>query len=91
MQSTAKQVKAAKHVVIVGGGPLGIEYAAEVVETFAGKSVTLVHSGARLLEAKKEKLGNFAKKWLEEHGVTVGVRRGKIPGNTGAMAWQVLR
>ncbi len=65
-------IKAAKHVVLVGGGPSGVETAAEVVSAFAGKQVTLVHGGERLLPALPPKAGAKAKAWLEAHGVKVG-------------------
>jgi hypothetical protein len=38
----------AKRVVIVGGGPVGVELAGEVRTAFAGTAVTIVHSGPAL-------------------------------------------
>ena len=57
--------------MVVGGGPAGVEVAAEIVEAHAGKQVTLVHPGAQLLNGTPPKAGAAAKKWLESHRVTV--------------------
>ncbi|CAL1715396.1 unnamed protein product [Somion occarium] len=39
----------AKHVVIVGGGPVGIETAGEIKDAYPDKKVTLVHSEKQLV------------------------------------------
>ena len=49
-----------------------MELAAEIVEAFAGKNVTMVHSGKRLFDTKPEKVGKNATEWLKAHGVKVG-------------------
>ncbi|CAM9743989.1 unnamed protein product, partial [Ectocarpus sp. 12 AP-2014] len=36
--------KAAKSILVIGGGPIGIEMAGEIMEEMPGKSVTLVTS-----------------------------------------------
>lgn len=66
-----EKLKAAKSVLIVGGGPTGVELAGEIVTDFPDKKVTLVHGGARLLEFVGEKAGAKALPWLESKGVTV--------------------
>ncbi|MEW5306047.1 MAG: hypothetical protein WDW36_008548 [Sanguina aurantia] len=71
LQGVYEQVKAAKSIVIIGGGASGVEYAAEIVEAFAGKALTVVGSGERLIPAMPPRCGNYAKKWLEKHGTTV--------------------
>ena len=44
-------IEAAQDIVIIGGGVVGVEMAAEIAETYAGagKRITLVHSRGRLL------------------------------------------
>ncbi|KAJ2846431.1 hypothetical protein J3B02_004411, partial [Coemansia erecta] len=42
-------VQRAKDILIVGGGPVGVEIAGEIAFAFKGKNVTLVHSAERLL------------------------------------------
>ncbi|EFJ43193.1 hypothetical protein VOLCADRAFT_96658 [Volvox carteri f. nagariensis] len=62
-------IRAAKSIVVVGGGPSGVEAAAEVVEAYAGKALTLVHSGKQLLPTAPPKGGAKAKKFLESRGI----------------------
>ena len=80
LKGTFTEVQNAKTIVIVGGGPLGVELAAEIVEAFAGKQVTLVHSGPRLFEGKPNKVGNASAEWLKAHGVKVGRYEQRILG-----------
>ncbi|PNW76355.1 hypothetical protein CHLRE_12g556228v5 [Chlamydomonas reinhardtii] len=71
LKALTEDIKASKSIVVVGGGPAGVEVAAEIVEAHAGKQVTLVHPGAQLLNGTPPKAGAAAKKWLESHRVTV--------------------
>ncbi|KXZ53435.1 NADH dehydrogenase [Gonium pectorale] len=64
-------IKGAKAIAVVGGGPAGVEAAAEIVEAYAGKKVTLVHPGKQLLSTLPPKAGATALKWLQAHGVEV--------------------
>ena len=43
-QQANSELKAAQKVLIVGGGPIGIEMAGEIMEEMPGKAVTLVTS-----------------------------------------------
>ncbi len=61
--------RAARTVVIVGGGAVGVETAAELRETIPHLRVILVHSGEKLLEDAPDKLGGWAMRYLVEHGV----------------------
>ncbi|GAA5873564.1 hypothetical protein JCM8547_005619 [Rhodosporidiobolus lusitaniae] len=82
-------------VLVVGGGPVGIEYAGEVAEHFKGaaqkKKITLVHSHETFLyeDGWKEKLNNSLAKQLKDAGVEVvlgqkvvsdGLKTGKVEG-----------
>ncbi|KAJ3196755.1 Apoptosis-inducing factor 2 [Irineochytrium annulatum] len=51
INAVADAVKAAKSVVIVGGGAVGIEITGEIATDHPGVHVTLIHSGAELLSA----------------------------------------
>lgn len=42
-------VAASKRVIVVGGGPCGIEFAGEIRDALPGADVTLLHAGAQLL------------------------------------------
>ena len=59
-------------VVIVGGGTVGVELAAEIAGTWGRhKVVTIVTPGDRLLERMPPRAGRLAQRWLEQKGVWV--------------------
>lgn len=66
-----EKIKASESVLIVGGGPSGVELAAEIEVDFPGKKVTLVHKGPRLLEFVGQKAADKALDWLESKKVEV--------------------
>ncbi|GFS31128.1 FAD/NAD(P)-binding oxidoreductase family protein [Actinidia rufa] len=59
-----EQIKSSNSILIVGGGPTGVELAGEVAVDFPDKKVTLVHRGSRLLEFIGHKAGRKALDWL---------------------------
>lgn len=59
----------ARHVVIVGGGAVGIEIAGELAETLPNLEVTLLHSGPRLLEAAPSKFSGWATEFLRKRNI----------------------
>eukprot|EP00803_Ostreobium_quekettii_P009912 evm.model.scf_942EXC.3 EVM.evm.TU.scf_942EXC.3 scf_942EXC:24897-28282(+) len=66
------QLVHAKKVVIVGGGTVGVELAAEVAGKWGKKkNVTLVASQERLLERMPAKASNYAAEWLRSKGVNL--------------------
>ncbi|GAA0155838.1 hypothetical protein Leryth_002802 [Lithospermum erythrorhizon] len=66
-----EKIKKANSILVVGGGPTGVELAAEITVDFPGKKVTLVHKGPRLLEFLGEKASNKALTWLKKKNVEV--------------------
>ncbi|KAL6500075.1 hypothetical protein OROGR_027985 [Orobanche gracilis] len=70
-QSEQEKIKSAKSILIVGGGPTGVELAAEIAIDFPDKKVTLVHRGSRLLGFIGEKAGKKALDWLVSKNVEV--------------------
>ncbi|CAN0923452.1 Ferroptosis suppressor protein 1 [Linum grandiflorum] len=66
-----ERIKSASSILIIGGGPTGVELAAEIAVDFPGKEVTLVHNGPRLLEFIGPKAGAKALKWLKSKKVEV--------------------
>jgi hypothetical protein len=58
-------ISGAEGVVIVGGGTVGVETAAAIVEAFPGKPVTVVTAAARLLDRMNTKASDYAAAWLE--------------------------
>jgi NADH dehydrogenase FAD-containing subunit len=64
-------LSAARRILIVGGGPLGVEMAGEIVETWPGRSVTVVESGARILGGTANSASAHATEFLTQRGVTL--------------------
>jgi len=48
-EEVAEKIKTAEHIVCVGGGPTGIESAAEIKERYPDKVVTLIHNKDTLM------------------------------------------
>src|ERR1700732_4666974 len=67
-------LSAARRILIVGGGPVGVEMAGEIVETWPGRSVTIVESGAHILGGTAKSASTHAAKFLEQRGVTLLAR-----------------
>lgn len=63
------RLRSARSVVIVGGGPIGVETAAELREAMPGVAVTLIHSQRQLLDKAPGKFADWAKQFLEDEGV----------------------
>ncbi|XP_027346968.1 apoptosis-inducing factor homolog B-like [Abrus precatorius] len=65
------KIKSAGSILIVGGGPTGVELAAEIAVDFPDKKVTIVHKGSRLLEYIGPKASRKTLKWLKSKKVDV--------------------
>lgn len=66
-----RRLRAARRVVVVGGGAVGVEVAAEIRETLPDKHVTLIHAGARLLETAPGKFPAWAEHALADIGIEI--------------------
>ncbi|KAJ3188138.1 Apoptosis-inducing factor 2 [Gaertneriomyces sp. JEL0708] len=49
LQSVAEAVKQSENILVIGGGPVGVEIAGEIATDYPTRKVTLVHSGAALM------------------------------------------
>ncbi|KAJ1972654.1 hypothetical protein H4R34_005336 [Dimargaris verticillata] len=67
----AEQVARAKKVLVVGGGPTGVEIAGEIKHAFSDTQVTLVHSSDQLLDDRLN--ANFRQR-LTERARQVGIQ-----------------
>jgi NADH dehydrogenase FAD-containing subunit len=65
------KIKGANSILVIGGGPTGVELAGELAVDFSEKKVTLVHSGSRLLEFLGPKASNKTLAWLKSRKVEV--------------------
>ncbi|TKY67024.1 Apoptosis-inducing factor-like A [Spatholobus suberectus] len=66
-----EKIKSARSILIVGGGPTGVELAGEIAVDFPDKKITLVHKGPRLLDFVGSKAADRTLKWLESKNVVV--------------------
>nr|XP_043614813.1 ferroptosis suppressor protein 1-like [Erigeron canadensis] len=66
-----EKIKASDTILIVGGGPTGVELAGEIIVDFPTKKVKLVHRGSKLLEFIGEAAGKKALEWLTARKVEV--------------------
>ncbi|AWE48427.1 NAD(P)/FAD-dependent oxidoreductase [Streptomyces nigra] len=67
-----RRIAEARSLLVVGGGPSGVELAAELRLANARATVTLAHSGRRLLSRfGTGRMGRHARSWLERHDVRV--------------------
>jgi NADH dehydrogenase FAD-containing subunit len=84
--SAASKIARARHVMIIGGGIVGVELAADLAnaEMRAPRRITLVHGGPRLMDDLPVSAGERATKWLRKHGVNVLVGEKFVPNETNA-------
>jgi len=66
---------AAKSVLVIGGGAVGVELAGEIASAFPNKDITLAHSGNVLLGILKPKAQRKALEQLTAKGVKVKLNR----------------
>ena len=80
IRNAQKTISDAKSVIIGGAGPIGVEFAGELAEAWAGRSgtsITLVSSTPYVLPMLKESAGRAAEKLLAKHNVKV-VKNNKV-------------
>ncbi|XP_022752522.1 apoptosis-inducing factor homolog A-like [Durio zibethinus] len=70
-QAENQKIQSAHSILIVGGGPTGVELAGEIATDFPEKKVTLVHKGSRLLEFIGAKASDKTLSWLRSRKVEV--------------------
>lgn len=68
---TARRIASARHIVVVGAGPVGIEMAGEIAHAHPGKAVTLLSAHPALMPAFPPRLGRMLANKLAALGVTL--------------------
>lgn len=71
-ESEAAAVAAAKRIIIVGAGVVGVETAADILARYPDKEVSLIHSRYQLLEnVKSSRARRNAFEWLVKRGAQI--------------------
>ncbi len=77
-----QKISTAEHVLVVGGGPSGVELSAEIRLARPDARITLAHAGPALLHGTgSASAGRRARTWLESHDVEVRLDAFMSPGN----------
>lgn len=71
MASEHARLTAARSVLIIGGGPVGVELAGEIADHFPDTSVTLAEAGPRVLGDLKPMASRIAEGQLKSLGVNI--------------------
>lgn len=71
LQKYATKLVSSRSVLIIGGGIVGVELAAEVVEKYPEKKVIIVHTREKLMERQPEKAQKYAADFLTRKGVQI--------------------
>lgn len=69
LQNHQKAVKAAKSIVIAGGGAVGVQLSTDLKEIYPEKKITLVHSRTRVMHQFIEELHDIVKARCDKLGV----------------------
>jgi len=64
-----KRVKDADHILIIGGGLVGVEIASEIMEKYPEKQMTIVHSQESLIQRNPIKAIRHAEDYFRNHNV----------------------
>ena len=72
-QAAQSRLEAASSVLILGAGAVGCELAAEIVDFFPQKEVTMVDASPTLVPLFPKAVGEYAAKWLTKRGVRLAL------------------
>lgn len=78
LREHAARVEAARKIVIIGGGAVGVQMATDIKQLFPSKSVTLVHSRPTLMSKFDARLHAVVAQRCEELGVQTVLGRGRV-------------
>jgi NADH dehydrogenase FAD-containing subunit len=57
-ETTRRDIESAESIAIVGGGAVGVEFAGEIKSRYPGKTVSVIHSSERLINARFQTLSS---------------------------------
>lgn len=71
LKNCSERLKKSKDILIIGGGLIGVELAAEIITKYKDKKIKIVHSGENLISRNHKKTMRYAEKFLVEKGVDI--------------------
>ncbi len=71
LQESHEHLSQAHTILIIGGGIVGVELAAEIADHYPEKKITLIQAGKELMERMPEKARIYAENYLTKKGVTI--------------------
>ncbi len=66
-----QKLQKAQTILLIGGGIVGVELAAELVTHFQQKKITMVHAHDNVMERMPSEVSDYAKKFLTARGVQI--------------------
>ena len=69
LQQHAERIRTAQRILIIGGGIVGVELAAELVEKYPQKKIIFVHSKKTVIQRSNARAQEAAASFLRERGV----------------------
>ena len=71
LRNYAQSLAKARKVLIIGGGLVGIELAAEIVERYHDKEITIIHAHDNLIARNHPQAISYARKFLKKKNVKI--------------------
>mmetsp|Transcript_12242 Transcript_12242/g.18775 ORF Transcript_12242/g.18775 Transcript_12242/m.18775 type:complete len:435 (-) Transcript_12242:217-1521(-) len=70
-----KELQSSKRIIVLGGGAVGVELAAEIVDYFPEKRVTIVDANSTLVPLFSKTTQDYAHNWLSQRSVDLCLGR----------------
>ncbi|WP_298143610.1 FAD-dependent oxidoreductase [uncultured Acinetobacter sp.] len=70
-QDFSAAIKKAQAIVLVGGGPIGVELAGEINELYPQKNITIIESQTRLVSGTTAKVSTYIQQDFKRRGIHV--------------------
>ena len=83
LRSYAEKLKKSKSVLVIGGGIVGVELAAEIIGKYPDKKLTVVHSKEHLMERCSKKVQDYAESFFRKRKVNILLNEKAIPSKNG--------
>jgi NADH dehydrogenase FAD-containing subunit len=62
---------AAKKILVIGAGTVGVELVGEIVDHFPDKEVILIHSNAKVMNRSPSKATEYVESYMRKNNVTL--------------------